>query len=204
MYSALPTASTSYGMAESCSKYVAKGEMLLLGDFNARLGAIMGDRGIVYSNGKLLLPFLHSAFADGDNGDYKSLLNASFDCKCKPTREESGRTSIIDYLITAPESLQRVDKVHVECRNQTASPNALGSDHHLLYIGWKVTPVADTSEDPRRRITNYLKLQDPEIQEAYQLALDGELQQWALKSAPFCNKLDKGHMSDTCGNSERA
>jgi exonuclease III len=146
-------------LLESCSKYMAKGEVFLLGDFNARLGAIMGDRGIVNSNGKLLLSFLHSAFADGDNGDYNSLLNASFDCKGKPTKEESGWTSIIDYLITAPESLQRVDKVHVECRNQTAGANALGSDHHLLYLDWKVMPVADTPEDPRRRITNYLKLQ---------------------------------------------
>jgi hypothetical protein len=59
-----------------------------------------------------------------------------------------------------------------------------------------VTPVADTPEDSRRRITNYLKLQEPEVQEAYQLALAGELQQWALESAHFCSKLDEGRMSD--------
>jgi hypothetical protein len=68
---------------------MAKGEILLLGDFNARLASISGDRGSTSSNGKLLLSFLSSAFADGDNEVYSSI----FGCKGLPTREESGRTS---------------------------------------------------------------------------------------------------------------
>jgi hypothetical protein len=65
-------------LLESCTQYMAKGEVLLVGDFNARLGRVTGDKDTVNSDGKFLETFLHSAFADGENGAYHSLLNASF------------------------------------------------------------------------------------------------------------------------------
>ena len=67
-----------YGdLLESCSTFAAKGDILLLGDFNARIGTISGDHG-TNANGPLLLDFLRAAFLDGDNNDYHCLLNASF------------------------------------------------------------------------------------------------------------------------------
>jgi hypothetical protein len=88
---------------------MAKGEVLLMGDFNARLGSISGDRGVINANGKLLLGSLRSAFADGnDDSTYLSLLNACSGGSGTPTREEIGKTSIIDYFITAPKFLRRV------------------------------------------------------------------------------------------------
>jgi hypothetical protein len=87
-------------LLESCTRFMSKGEVLLVGDFNARLGPITGEKDTVNSNRKLLQSFLHSAFADGDNNTYHSLLSAAFGCKGLPTRAENGRTSVIDYLIT--------------------------------------------------------------------------------------------------------
>eukprot|EP00243_Klebsormidium_subtile_P000268 TRINITY_DN1045_c0_g1_i1.p2 TRINITY_DN1045_c0_g1~~TRINITY_DN1045_c0_g1_i1.p2 ORF type:complete len:106 (+),score=5.19 TRINITY_DN1045_c0_g1_i1:693-1010(+) len=82
-----------------------------------------------------------------------SLLNASFGCKGLPTQCENGRTSIIDYLITAPDSLLRVQRVHVECVDQASDANALGSDHNLLFVDWKLTvslPLETGSADHHR------------------------------------------------------
>lgn len=141
-------------LLETCSRYQSKGEVLLVGDFNARLGSITGDKDTITSNGKLLQSFLHSAFADGESGAYLSLLNTAFDCKGLPTRCENGRTSIIDYLITAPESLHRVLDVEVQCHDQFDGANALGSDHHLLYVDWKLLVDAPQADCSRRTIAN--------------------------------------------------
>jgi endonuclease/exonuclease/phosphatase family metal-dependent hydrolase len=180
-------------LLESCSSFMAKGEVVLLGDFNARLGLISGDRGTMSSNGKLLLAFLRSAFADGE-GDwmYVSLLNASPGGVGVPTREETGKTSTIDYLITAPESLTRVQDVHVENCNQSLGANALGSDHHLLFVDWKLVSEELPKANPNRTIKNYQRLQDPVIKAAYQKALTSELAQWSLSLEAF---------SDLCNDS---
>jgi hypothetical protein len=144
-------------LLESCTRFMSKGEVLLVGDFNARLGPITGDKDTVNSNRKLLQSFFHSAFADGDNNTYHSLLNAAFGCKGIPTRAENGRTSVIDYLITAHESIYRVQGVHVECQDQALGANALGSDHHLLYVDWKLSV-----ETPQQEISTADTLQLPQ------------------------------------------
>jgi hypothetical protein len=182
-------------LLESCTQYMAKGEVLFVGDFNARLGRITRDKDTVNSNAKLLKTFLHSAFADGENSIYHSLLNASFGCGGLPTRAENGRTSIIDYLITAPESLYCVQDIAVECQDQSSGAIALGSDHHLLYVSWKLKVDTPQQDIARRRIHVYVKLQEPEILQAFRTALAGEMQDWAAKAAPFCNLLEAGGLT---------
>jgi exonuclease III len=181
-------------LLESCSLFMAKGEVLLMGDFKARLGSISGDRGVINSNGKLLLEFLRSAFADGDDDStYVSILNACNGGTGTPTREETGKTSIIDYLITAPESLRRVQNVHVEGRDQSSGVNALGSDHNLLFVDWKLASKEPDDPSSNRIVKNYSRLQEPDIQAAYQAALKSELQKWSLSLAPFtasCNDVN--------------
>lgn len=162
-------------LLESCTIFMAKGEVLLIGDFNARLGHLSGDHGDISSNGKLLLTFLRSAFADGEDDNFVSLLNNSFDCKGLPTREERGSRTIIDYLITSPESLYRVKDVHVQCHKQADGANALGSDHHLLFVDWDLA-AASPPEDLQRTVWNYLELEKQEVSETYERTLEGELQ----------------------------
>ena len=170
-------------LLESCTQFLSKGEVLLVGDFNARLGAISEDRDS-NPNGKLLQSFLRSAFADGDNDTFLSLLNTSFECRGLPTRCENGRTSIIDYLITAPESLHRVLQVRVECHDQLEGANALGSDHHLLFVDWRLTVEAPEESRPLRIVTDYSKLQEPATLQAFQAALSSELSDWTATAAP--------------------
>jgi hypothetical protein len=104
---------------------------------------------------------------------------------------------IIDYILTAPESLCRVANVKVECATQQDGANALGSDHHLLFVDWKLSVDASNPDCPRRSIFNYLKLQKPAIREAYNTALTSELQNWSLEVDPFCLCLNEGTLSQT-------
>jgi exonuclease III len=105
-------------LLESCTSFMSEGDILLVGDFNARLGQISCDRGEANSNGKLLLSLLRSAFADGEDETYVSLLNCSFGCRGLPTREKSGKISIIDYIITSPESITRVQNVMLNVKTK--------------------------------------------------------------------------------------
>ena len=171
-------------LLESCTQFLSKGEVLLVGDFNARLSTISEDRDS-NPNGKLLQSFLRSAFADGDNDMFLSLLNTAFECRGLPTRCENGRTSIIDYLITAPESLHRVLQVRVECNDQLEGANALGSDHHLISVDWKLSVDVPEESSAQRRITDYSKLQDPATLQAFQAALSGEMDSWSTSATPF-------------------
>jgi exonuclease III len=173
-------------LLESCTSFMSKGDILLVGDFNARLGQISGDRGEANSNGKLPLSLLRSAFADGEDETYVSLLNCFFGCRGLLTREESGKTSIIDYIITSPESITRVQNVHVECQDQTQGANALGNDHNLLFVDWKLSiDRANQEASASRTVWDLDRLQAPEVREAYQEALAGELQSWSTSISRF-------------------
>jgi hypothetical protein len=130
--------------------------------------------------------FFRSAFADGEDKRYVSLLNCSFGCRGLPTREESGKTSIIDYIITSLESITRVQNVHVECQDQTEGANAPGNDHNLLFVDWKLSiDRADQEAIAPRAVSGLDRLQTPEVKEAYQKALAGELELWSNSTSKF-------------------
>jgi exonuclease III len=156
-------------LLDSCSQFASRGDVLLLGDFNARIGAISGDTA-TNANGPLFLDFLKSAFSDGEQNEFRCILNSAFGCHSVQTFQKRGQTSIIDYAITAPESLSRVAKFHIETVDQKFGVNALGSDHHLLYADWLLdveVPVLDTNS---RLIWNKDRLQDTGIRQAFQQA----------------------------------
>lgn len=136
-------------LLEACSSYAVKGDVLLLGDFNARVKAVSGDRE-VNQNGPLLLECLRFAFADGEEGNYQCLLNASFGQSGIPTFSARGQQSIVDYFVTAKESLFRVRRVHVETTTHKLGANAIGSDHHLLFLDWKVNVTTQETSTPTR------------------------------------------------------
>lgn len=80
-------------------------------------------------------------------------------------------------MITAPESLPRV-QLKVECYDQSKGANALGSDHHLLFVEWKVSAVISEERNQQDTIRDYSKLQEPETLQAFQSALSGEMSAW--------------------------
>lgn len=153
-------------LLDSCTQFNLTGDVLLLGDFNARLGAVSGDKG-TNQNGPLLLDFLRSAFSDGQDNHFQCLLNSTFGCQGFPTFAKRGQQSIIDYAITGPESLSRIARVHIETKVQKLGANALGSDHHLIFADWRLT--IETPSPPSRKsrlVWDKTRLQEPEIQQA--------------------------------------
>lgn len=120
-------------LLESCSTFAAIGEVLILGDFNARIGTVSGDLA-TNENGPLLIEFLRAAFADGENEAYQCLLNSTYGHHGSPTFRARGQTSIVDFIITSRESLHRVHHVHVANDTQARGANGIGSDHNLLFV----------------------------------------------------------------------
>jgi exonuclease III len=173
----------------SCSKFASRGDVLLLGDFNARIAAVSGDNA-TNANGPLFLDFKKSAFSDGKQNEFRCIINSAFGCHSVQTFQKRGQTSIIDYAIIAPESLSRVAKFHIESVDQKFGANAIGSDHHLLYADWLLdveVPVLDTST---WLIWDKARLQDPETRQAFQHTLEKHLGEWRTSASNFLRLRD--------------
>jgi hypothetical protein len=132
-------------LAEECILYQSKGDVLLLGDFNARIGTVSRDTDC-NTNGAKFLEFLRIAFGPPVDGKYPCLLTCSDKLLGTPTRAKNAHFSIIDYLICLSSTIKkRVSKVHVETDNQDLGANGCGSDHHLFWVGWHLADSLDSS-----------------------------------------------------------
>ena len=98
-------------------KYAAAGDVLLLGDFNARLGDLTGDHA-VNSNKEEFLAFLHTTKMINLN-----IIHAKGEYTYQDDRR--GGKSIIDFGLINSESLNRVTKFH-------KLDYVFGSDHRAL------------------------------------------------------------------------
>jgi hypothetical protein len=185
-------------LTEQCVHYSAVGDILLLGDFNARIGQISGDTA-ENGNCRRFLEFLGLAFSDGADSSFKSLLNCSGPNKGRPTRFENGHASVLDYIITNP-SCRRAKMVHVECIAQDQGANGLGSDHNLLWVDWKqkISPAGASSPraltQPYRLCWDKNAFSDPGVVKRYQSLITPALCDWSatvssFMSAPFLQSL---------------
>jgi hypothetical protein len=121
------------------------------------------------------LEFLRSAFADGENGAYRCLLNPTYGHHGSPTFRARGQTSIVDFIITSHESMHRVHNVHVENGTQARGAIGIGSDHNLLYVDWKLQIDMPECSNTVRQTWNITELEDPANQKAYQKAFQATL-----------------------------
>jgi hypothetical protein len=141
-------------LAEKCIFYQARGDVLLLGDFNSRIGSVSGDSES-NANGPRFLEMLRIAFGADNSGNYECLLNSSGANRGLPTRVEGHHKSIIDFLVCAPSGQSRVTKVHVETKNQLHGANGCGSDHNLMLLDWKPWNIDNASTNPKRQTPPY-------------------------------------------------
>jgi hypothetical protein len=180
-------------LADECVLYQGKGDVLLLGDFNARLGNISGDSDR-NANGARFLEMLRVAFSDNPAGTYTSLLNCSPDCFGLPTRVEGGHRSVIDYIICPALSRSRVSKVHVETHEQKKRANGCGSDHNLLWVDWKLWNVSDDVTEIQSHCYRLCwkkdALSDPAIAARYNYFLTPALSSWQTAFASLISKQD--------------
>jgi hypothetical protein len=123
-------------LSEECIHYSAMGDVILIGDFNSRIGVLAYDSA-ENGNCRRFLEFLCITFSDGVDGCFKSLLNCSSANLGKPIRFDNGHASLIDYLIFKP-LCKRIQEVHVECESQIKGANGCGNDDNLLWICWEL------------------------------------------------------------------
>ena len=81
--------------------------MIVLGDFNAKIGArIKGNKETVTKGGRQI--------AKLDKQDMVILNEESEMCKGVSTREQGEEKSVIDYIITNKENLQKIKKMIID------------------------------------------------------------------------------------------
>jgi hypothetical protein len=139
-------------LAASCIHYQSKGDVVLLGDFNARLPGASRDR-VSNANGSRFLDFLNVSSGDlsrTSNSILPNLVSCKIALRGIPTRVKNGQQSIIDYIVVPLASQQRIQKVHVGTQLQALGANGSGSDHNLLYIDWLITRKSSSSSTHTR------------------------------------------------------
>jgi endonuclease/exonuclease/phosphatase family metal-dependent hydrolase len=181
-------------LTEQCLKYSAKGDIILLGDFNAHLKAITGDTINESSYGRLLKNLLQLAFNNGESDSYPSILNTCSSAFGQATRQEGTSVSIIDYMICSLPSLARVSSFHIENKSQDDGANACGSDHHLLSLKWKQSITHTSFAQLLRFMWDIDCLQDEVVRKKYQASLSIHLPKYksladSLTLAPGFDKL---------------
>jgi hypothetical protein len=139
-------------LTEQCFHYSALGDIILLGDFNARIGQISCDTA-ENGNCRRFLEFLGLAFSDAVDQTFRSLLNCSCPNRGRPIRFENGHASVLDYIISKPPCHAKM--VHVECIAQDKGANGLGSDHDLLWGDWEQMSSTAAASSPRALTPTY-------------------------------------------------
>ena len=168
-------------LEEDVCMFQSKGRVLLLGDFNARVGKSIVEDSVIgmfgeascNSNGKLLIELLENCNLMICNGRTK--LN---DPQWTRVQTRLGHKSIIDYLITDKALMNESSNVFVD-RTDIGS-----SDHYLVWfeLGRNFTK----SRKKARRILykwRIDRLQDKEIRDEYQVEL-------GLQACDFFETLD--------------
>ena len=132
----MPTVSTSVSVMDSCYErlkedvlsFRAKGKVVLLGDFNARVGRSaqlddvvgMFEENTCNASGNCLLSFLNEVELMVCNG--RKLVSEPEWTRIRPSLKQK---SIIDYIITNSQLLQVSGNMHVDSTD-------IGSSDHLL------------------------------------------------------------------------
>jgi hypothetical protein len=174
-------------LAEECIHFQARGDILILGDFNARIGQLSGDSDS-NANGPRLLNFIRTAFGEPGNA-CSALLNCSGINHGLPTRSEGGSSSIIDYIVSSSSSQVRVLNTHVETMSQAKGANGCGSDHNLLWVDWQLH-CGDGSLAPKspdyRLCFDKAALFETDVANAYHGILTASLNEWKAAWDSFC------------------
>jgi hypothetical protein len=148
-------------------QYQSKGNTLLLGDFNARLGDITGDCK-TNGNADLMKEFLTTVLHDDAMGEFSSILNASKFSFASPNRVEGPNYSIINCLLAASSTLPRIRNVQVESDDQVRGANGCSSDHNLLWLDYSLHfDLPSWHAPPPRLVFDRIAFQKEEVQKEY-------------------------------------
>ena len=190
----MPTDSTSISVMDSCYErlkedvlsFREKGKVVLLGDFNARVGRsaqlddVVGMFGenTCNASGNRLLSFLNEVELMICNG--RKLVTEPEWTRIRPSLKQK---SIIDYIITDAQLLEVSGNVHVDGTD-------IGSSDHLLV--WMELGRASKTSKKRKRVIRRWRLDrfgDDEVKLSYQNALMAEVHEFSESTK---SKIERG------------
>ena len=190
----MPTDSTSISVMDSCYERLkedvlslrAKGKVVLLGDFNARVGRSaqlddvvgMFGQNTCNASGNRLLSFLNEVELMICNG--RKLVTEPEWTRIRPSLKQK---SIIDYIITDAQLLEVSGNVHVDGTD-------IGSSDHLLV--WMELGRASKISKKRKRVIRRWRLDrfgDDEVKLSYQSALMAEVHEFSESTK---SKIERG------------
>ena len=190
----MPTDSASISVVDSCFErlkedvlsFREKGKVVLLGDFNARVGRsvqiddVIGMFGEDMRNasGNRLLSFLNKVELIICNG--RKLVSEPEWTRVRPSLKQK---SIIDYIITDAQLLEVSGNVHVDRTD-------IGSSDHFLV--WMELGRATKTSKKRKRVIRRWRLDrfgDDEVKLSYQNALRAEVHRF---SENIRSKVERG------------
>ena len=190
----MPTDSTSISVMDSCYErlkedvlsFREKGKVVLLGDFNARVGRsaqlddVVGMFGenTCNASGNRLLSFLNEVELMICNG--RKLVTEPEWTRIRPSLKQK---SIIDYIITDAQLLEVSGNVHVDGTD-------IGSSDHLLV--WMELGRASKTSKKRKRVIRRWRLDrfgDDEVKLSYQSALMAEVHEFSESTK---SKIERG------------
>ena len=139
----------------SQTKGKEKGQkLLLLGDFNCKVGEVInGNKPIVTKGGKLLLKLVER--------NKLHILNSDEKCKGLWTRVEGGKESVIDYVIIDEGNVSALENMTID-EEREYSPAGYDkdgeptySDHNVIItkLNWLVTEQEQIKKKDRKVIT---------------------------------------------------
>ena len=158
-------------LMEDILAFQEKGQVVVLGDFNARVGSaavnldVIGRFGETHANasGQRLIQLLHGTGVYALNGRAPCAQPAW--TRCRMSRSEQ---SILDYILVDADCFSTAPPLRVS--------QADLSDHYLVHIAMsrraRHTPVASRIAGQRFRVRN---LQDLHVREAYSVHLASQL-----------------------------
>ena len=149
-------------MYESIAEQIQKGkeekqQIVIIGDFNAKIGTIIeGNNKLITKGGRQLMKLVRK--------ENMTILNAVKDkCKGKWTRIQGEEKSIIDYIITETLSVEKVKEMKIDEERQyglykleknTKNENKkIYSDHHAILINLDFETVPEEIK-PSKIITS--------------------------------------------------
>lgn len=145
-------------------KFKARGDVMIVGDFNARVGKSLGPNGEdkEMENGKRLIRMVDRQQLEAANSWKK--------CKGKWTRERGQARSVLDYIMVEKEWKRNVKKIVVE------EERDIMSDHRLLWC--EVASEARTRGKRKKQRTDWNIAELIKHPEEYQKAIGKKFAGW--------------------------
>jgi len=165
-------------LAREVLEFQHRGDVVVMGDLNARVGTKSGDlAGSRNHNGERLQHFMAAT--------QMVMINGTRKCEGRFTRVSGASHSVLDYVLVSSAAVDRVVCMKVESF-------AIGSDHRMITLRWSRRRVGHARTVPPVRYvhrlppgTSRMHPDEPDTWAPFRECVDVEMERWK-RSVPVC------------------